>query len=178
MKMGQLSTTKHKTGTEIRRDRTEKQTSDRRVLKHWWRLTDGHWGSWVGVTPDVSLLLLGEFHSVAEDLDSRLFKTESRCLGRLTVDTEHLPKKPRERHNCSHRSHGWEEEREGLWRRASRSDEETKAQHSHGLVCPFQTRPCPFWAHTVITHTAVWNSTPYVPWQTALVCVYASKLQH
>lgn len=51
---------------------------------------------WWGV-PDVFLLLLGEFQIVAEDLDSRLFKTESTCLGRLTVDTEHLPKKPKER---------------------------------------------------------------------------------
>lgn len=58
-------------------------------------------GEWGGV-PDVSLLLLGEFQSVAEDLDSRLFKTESTCLGRLTVDTEHLPKKPRERHTVFH----------------------------------------------------------------------------
>lgn len=55
-----------------------------------------------GGFPDVSLLLLGEFQSVAEDLDSRLFKTESTCLGRLTVDTEHLPKKPRERHTVFH----------------------------------------------------------------------------
>lgn len=44
------------------------------------------------------LLLLGEFQSVAEDLDSRLFMTESTCLGRLTAETEHLPKEPRERH--------------------------------------------------------------------------------
>lgn len=51
-----------------------------------------------GDIPDVALLLLGEFQSVAEDLDSLLFITVSTCLGRLTVDTEHLPKKPRERH--------------------------------------------------------------------------------
>ena len=44
-----------------------------------------------GGIPDVVLLLPGEFQSVAEDLDSRLFITESTCLGRLTVDTEHLP---------------------------------------------------------------------------------------
>lgn len=55
-----------------------------------------------GGVPDVSLLLLGEFQSVAEDLDSLLFKSESTCLGRLTVDTEHLPKKPRERHRVVH----------------------------------------------------------------------------
>lgn len=51
------------------------------------------------------LLLLGEFQSVAEDLESRLFMTESTCLGRLTAETEHLPKEPRERHTGSHRSH-------------------------------------------------------------------------
>lgn len=58
-----------------------------------------------GGIPDVALLLLGEFQSVAEDLDSRLFITESTCLGRLTVDTEHLPKKPRERHTDVHTGH-------------------------------------------------------------------------
>lgn len=69
-----------------------------------WRMDTGEVGGKGGRgIPDVSLLLLGEFHSVAEDLDSRLFKTESTCLGRLTVDTEHLPKKPRERHSFSHR---------------------------------------------------------------------------
>lgn len=66
----------------------------------------------VGGIPDVGLLLLGEFQSMAEDLDSLLFITESTCLGRLTVDTEHLPKKPRERHTDVHRgSHGWKERR-------------------------------------------------------------------
>lgn len=58
-----------------------------------------------GGIPDVALLLLGEFQSVAEDLDSRLFITVSTCLGRLTVDTEHLPKKPRERHTDVHTGH-------------------------------------------------------------------------
>lgn len=58
-----------------------------------------------GGLPDVALLLLGEFQSVAEDLDSRLFITVSTCLGRLTVDTEHLPKKPRERHTDVHTGH-------------------------------------------------------------------------
>lgn len=38
-----------------------------------------------------SLLLLGEFHSVAEDLDSLLLMTGSTCLGKLTVEAEHLP---------------------------------------------------------------------------------------
>lgn len=61
---------------------------------------NGRWG-----IPDVALLLLGEFQSVAEDLDSRLFITESTCFGRLTVDTEHLPKKPRERHTDVHTGH-------------------------------------------------------------------------
>lgn len=55
--------------------------------------------------PDVALLLLGEFQSVAEDLESRLFITESTCLGRLTVEREHLPKKPRERHTDVHTGH-------------------------------------------------------------------------
>ena len=45
---------------------------------------------------------------MAEDLDSRLFITESTCLGRLTVDTEHLPKKPRERHTDVHTGHMFE----------------------------------------------------------------------
>lgn len=44
----------------------------------------------------VVLLLLGEFQSVAEDLERRLFRTESTCFGRLTADTEHRPVKPRE----------------------------------------------------------------------------------
>lgn len=41
----------------------------------------------------VSLLLLGEFQRVAEDLESLLFITVSTCLGRLTADIEHLPAK-------------------------------------------------------------------------------------
>lgn len=54
-----------------------------------------------------ALLLLGEFQRVAEDLESLLFRAESTCLGRLTVDNEHLPKKPRRerQHRCSHWSH-------------------------------------------------------------------------
>lgn len=56
--------------------------------------------------PHVVLLLLGEFQSVAEDLERRLFiTTESTCLGRLTVDTEHLPKKPTERHTDVYTCH-------------------------------------------------------------------------
>lgn len=43
----------------------------------------------------VVLLLLGEFQRVAEDLERRLFRTESTCLGRLTAETEHRPVKPR-----------------------------------------------------------------------------------
>lgn len=38
-----------------------------------------------------SLLLLGEFQRVAEDLDSLLLMTGSTCLGKLTVEAEHLP---------------------------------------------------------------------------------------
>lgn len=67
------------------------------------------------VIPGVVLLLLGEFQSVAEDLDSRLFITVSTCLGRLTVDKEHLPKRAkRAPHRGSHKSYGREEE-EGGW---------------------------------------------------------------
>lgn len=63
------------------------------VWRWWWI------GGWVGGhSRGGTLLLLGEFQSVAEDLDSRLFITESTCLGRLTVETEHLPEEPRERH--------------------------------------------------------------------------------
>lgn len=35
-------------------------------------------------------VLLGEFQSVAEDLDSLLLMTGSTCLGKLTVEAEHL----------------------------------------------------------------------------------------
>lgn len=58
-----------------------------------------------GFVPGVSLLLVGEFQSVAEDLESLLFITESTCLGRLTVESEHLPKKPRKRHTDVHTGH-------------------------------------------------------------------------
>ncbi len=44
----------------------------------------------------MSLLLQGDVQRVAEDLESRLFMTESTCLGRLTADIEHLPVKSRE----------------------------------------------------------------------------------
>lgn len=37
------------------------------------------------------LLRLGEFHSVADDLDSLLLMTGSVCRGRFTVEDEHLP---------------------------------------------------------------------------------------
>lgn len=43
----------------------------------------------------VSLLLLGEFQRVPEDLENLLFITVSTCLGRLTADIEHLPAKSR-----------------------------------------------------------------------------------
>lgn len=45
-----------------------------------------------------SLLLLGEFHRVAEDLDSLLLMTGSTCRGRLTVEAEHLPAPERTQH--------------------------------------------------------------------------------
>lgn len=48
-----------------------------------------------------SLLLLGEFQSVAEDLDSLLFITGSTCLGKLTVEAEHLPAPERAQHTTT-----------------------------------------------------------------------------
>lgn len=48
-------------------------------------------GSLVDIDVGSSLLLLGEFQSVAEDLDSLLLMTGSTCLGKLTVEAEHLP---------------------------------------------------------------------------------------
>lgn len=88
----------------------------------------------VGGIPDVALLLLGEFQSVAEDLESRLFITESTCLGRLTVDREHLPKEAkRAPHRCSHRSHGWEAESELVWRHALRSNDASTNIHPHAV---------------------------------------------
>lgn len=52
------------------------------MLRRWWPPSP---------VPDGFLLRLGEFQSVAEDLDSLLFMTESTCLGRLTADTEQMP---------------------------------------------------------------------------------------
>lgn len=51
----------------------------------------GGGGSLVDTDAGSSLLLLGEFQSVAEDLDSLLLMTGSTCLGKLTVEAEHLP---------------------------------------------------------------------------------------
>lgn len=48
-------------------------------------------GSLADIDVGSSLLLLGEFQSVAEDLDSLLLMTGSTCLGKLTVEAEHLP---------------------------------------------------------------------------------------
>lgn len=48
-----------------------------------------------------SLLLLGEFHRVAEDLDSLLLRTGSSCLGKLTVEAEHLPAPERTQHTTT-----------------------------------------------------------------------------
>lgn len=48
-----------------------------------------------------SLLLLGEFQSVAEDLDSLLLMTGSTCLGKLTVEAEHLPAPERTQHTTT-----------------------------------------------------------------------------
>lgn len=89
-----------------------------------------------GGIPDVALLLLGEFQSVAEDLESRLFITVSTCLGRLTVDTEHLPKKPRERHTDVHTGHMVERQRRklgGVVRYAQMMPPQTYT-HSHTFV--------------------------------------------
>lgn len=48
-----------------------------------------------------SLLLLGEFQSVPEDLDSLLLMTGSTCLGKLTVEAEHLPAPERTQHTTT-----------------------------------------------------------------------------
>lgn len=45
---------------------------------------------------------------MAEDFESRLLITVSTCLGRLTVDKEHLPKKPKEHHTDVHTGHMFE----------------------------------------------------------------------
>lgn len=50
---------------------------------------------------------------MAEDLESRLFMTESTCLGRLTADIEHLPVKSREDRIHVHNADGTEAERRG-----------------------------------------------------------------
>lgn len=49
-----------------------------------------------------SLLRLGEFHSVADDLDSLLLRTGSVCRGRFTVEDEHLPAPERTQHTHTH----------------------------------------------------------------------------
>lgn len=54
-----------------------------------------------------SLLLQGEFQSVAEDLDSRLLRTRSACLGRLTVEAEHLPVPERMQHTTTVHRRAW-----------------------------------------------------------------------
>lgn len=48
------------------------------------------------------LLLLGEFQSVAEDLDSLLLMTGSTCLAKVTVEAEHLPAPERTQHTRGH----------------------------------------------------------------------------
>lgn len=53
------------------------------------------WGEETKSRQAVVLLLLGEFQRVAEDLERRLFRTVSTCLGMLTAETEHRPVKPR-----------------------------------------------------------------------------------
>lgn len=55
-----------------------------------------------------SLLLLGEFQSVAEDLDSLLLMTGSTCLGKLTVEAEHLPAPERTQQTTTVHKAGWE----------------------------------------------------------------------
>lgn len=58
-------------------------------------------GGLVDTDAGSSLLLQGEFQSVAEDLDSRLLRTGSACLGRLTVEAEHLPAPERAQHTTT-----------------------------------------------------------------------------
>lgn len=58
-------------------------------------------GSLADIDAGSSLLLLGEFQSVAEDLDSLLLMTGSTCLGKLTVEAEHLPAPERTQHTTS-----------------------------------------------------------------------------
>lgn len=59
-----------------------------------------------------SLLLLGEFQRVAEDLDSLLLMTGSTCLGKLTVEAEHLPAPERTQQTTTvHKAAGGERER-------------------------------------------------------------------
>lgn len=58
-------------------------------------------GSLVDIDAGSSLLLLGEFQSVAEDLDSLLLMTGSTCLGKLTVEAEHLPAPERTQHTTT-----------------------------------------------------------------------------
>lgn len=106
--MGLLPTTEHKDWNQSEEE-LKKKNQNRTMMNRFWGVGDGDGHSYTwrlvgggGDIPDVALLLLGEFQSVAEDLDSLLFITVSTCLGRLTVDTEHLPKKPRERHTDVH----------------------------------------------------------------------------
>lgn len=124
MEMSQLSTTRVRRGAEIRQ---WKGATAREKKKKKGTMMEGLVGVASGwmmerfkqaqAVPDVALLLLGEFQSVAEDLESRLFITESTCLGRLTAETEHLPKKPRERHTDVHKGHIVERNRQEQLRR-------------------------------------------------------------
>lgn len=78
------------------------------IYKKRWRMKRGAGAGGEGVS-DVrrsSLLRLGEFHSVADDLDSLLLRTGSVCRGRFTVEDEHLPAPERTQHTHTHtRSH-------------------------------------------------------------------------
>lgn len=47
------------------------------------------------------LLLLGEFQSVADDLDSLLLMTGSVCRGKFTVEAEHLPAPEKTQHTTT-----------------------------------------------------------------------------
>lgn len=141
-----------------------------------WRLVGRRGGR--GDIPDVALLLLGEFQSVAEDLDSLLFITVSTCLGRLTVDTEHLPKKPRERHTDVHT---WLRGRRGtcaascvtLRRRGNKhAPARRKVTDCERQQPPLRPSPVSWLLHNASTHSGEHHmfssARPEVGWQTSI----------
>lgn len=92
-----------------------------------------------------SLLLLGEFQRVAEDLDSLLLMTGSTCLGKLTVEAEHLPAPERTQQTTVHKVAGSEQrpplcldppitEASHLIVRHEGDGEETRGKYGKGVV--------------------------------------------